>query len=49
MMRDLTVAALSLVLDGIVAAPSAVGGGQQPPPIPAETGTIALDGTVAKT
>jgi len=48
-MRDRTIAALSLVLGGIVAAPSAFGGGQEPPPIPGETGTIALDGTVAKT
>ena len=48
-MRDLHVAALSLVLGAIVAAPSAFGPGQERPPIPGVTGTIALEGTVDST
>jgi hypothetical protein len=40
---------MSLVTTGLVLVGSAAFAGQEPPPIPAVTGTIALDGTVQKT
>jgi hypothetical protein len=48
-MRDLHVACLSLILGATVATPSTFSAGQERPPIPGVTGTIALEGTVDKT
>src|SRR5258705_11316577 len=48
-MRDLHVACLSLVLGAIVAVSSGFSAGQERPPSPGVTGTIALEGTVDKT
>ena len=48
-MRDLHVACLSLILGALIATSSTFGAGQERPPIPGLTGTIALEGTVDKT